>query len=158
MGCTSTPLLSQVKQNMVLIVLAWGSPWNFGAVYTGSKINATKRASEQCCVSPDGCISCWCLSEAHNSKIDRTNLRPVVCYKQGRKTTCIAIYWFGGELYFRPSAQLESPTGNQLNKLSIQHHKGWEFQQMHLTQDEAWWQRIVNFTFALFIYYLSGLR
>ena len=35
-----------------------------------------------------------------------------------------AIDWFGGELYFSPPAQLESPTGNQLNKLSIQQHKG----------------------------------
>ena len=34
-----------------------------------------------------------------------------------------AIDWFGGELDFSPPAQLESPRGNQLNKLSTQHTK-----------------------------------
>ena len=49
----------------------------------------------------------------------------MLCYEQGRKKRphpmTSPIYWLAGELDFSPPAQLESTTGNQLNKLSTQH-------------------------------------
>ena len=59
----------------------------------------------------------------------------MVCYKQGRKTNWshvkrhLLVWWW---IYFSPSAQLGSACGNQLQKLSIQQHEGWEFKQMAL--------------------------
>ena len=45
-----------------------------------------------------------------------------------------AIDWFGGELDFSPPAQLESPRGNQLNKLSTQHTKSENYNRWRLTE------------------------